>query len=84
MGATGATGSTGATGPTGSTGPTGPTGPGTLLTGNSGGANLADLNYMAVGFQSPSFNAAGQVVAAGTLHDLSVAVTTAPGSPCWP
>src|SRR5947209_18401877 len=79
VGSTGPTGPTGQTGSTGPTGPTGSSGPGTLIVGNSGGGNLSNNMFLAVGFGDVSFAAAGQAVAAGSLHDLTVAVTAAPG-----
>lgn len=77
-GATGQRGPTGAKGTTGATGPTGSSGPGTLLVGDSGGANLVANDYIGLGYMTPNYNQAEQVVPAGTLHDLIVGVTFPP------
>jgi hypothetical protein len=80
-GSTGPTGPKGPTGAKGSTGPTGPAGPGTILAGNSGGANLDPiaLNYMGVGFASSDEPTAEQVIpVSGTLSHLYVKLKNAP------
>ncbi|HST26218.1 MAG TPA: hypothetical protein VLJ76_09510 [Gaiellaceae bacterium] len=77
-GPTGATGVAGATGETGATGPTGPAGSGTLLVGSSGG-NLVPNSFLTYGSQTVSEANADQILAQGTLHDLHVVISAAPG-----
>ena len=79
-GVDGKDGATGASGPTGPTGPTGPAGPGTLLAGNSGGALIADGQYMGVGFLATTASVAEQVVpVSGAINPFDVRVSTSQG-----